>query len=165
MLSGDLLKMVVNDLASLEVLVIKMQHAELGLGDCRKEFFFDNLGVFTVTLGNVLFELFSLSLKFANALFTHDLHNFFITVRVEIRIAVLTLLFLFLFLLMTDHVALIVHHLLLDFKSLVLDSLLHDHFVENVALHLHAFRGSFFSHFVQIYVCRFGEGGAQIETC
>ena len=92
MLLSKLLKMVVNDFASLKILVIEVEHAELGLRNGREELFLDDLSVFTVTLSEVFLKLFSLSLQLADALLTHGLHNCFVAIRVEIRIAVLALL-------------------------------------------------------------------------
>ena len=127
----------VDDLASLEVLVIEVQDAELGLGDSWQELFLNDLGVVTVTLGHILLELLSGPFGGGNALSSHGLHNGLVFV-IKVRVAILLIFKLVSVLLVADHfTCFLVHHLFLDFQGLILDSLLHNEFLENVSLHGH----------------------------
>ena len=76
--------MMVNNLASLEVLVIEVHNAELGLGDSWQELLLNYLSVVTVALCHILLELLSLSLGGANSLLSHGLYNSLVTIGIEV---------------------------------------------------------------------------------
>ena len=128
----------INDLASLEVLVIEMAHHELALGYIRQEFFFCNLGVLSMAFNQIfllllihIFHLLHPSLTYVS----HDLLLFITEFLVVLVFLVMVMPEKFMPLRDIVQVPFLVLQLLLDLDGLVLDRLLHDHVREDVCCH------------------------------
>ena len=131
----------INDLASLEVLVVEVEDNEPGLGDHWQELLLSNFCVLSVTVRHVLGMLRLLYFQGGQSHISHGSEHFVFSIRVEVRIAIL-----FLGLDLLGTVVLFGFHFLLDHLGLILDCFIHNHLVEDVTCKLHVL-ASFFTHF------------------
>ena len=136
-LSGNLRKVHVNNFASFKVLVVEVDNNKLGLGDSGKELIFSDFCVLSMALRNIFEVLLLDLLHLLNSLLSQRLHHGVIIITIEVRIAVLSFTVNFILHVASDNISLFIHHLLLDLESLVLDSFLHDHFIEDASCQLH----------------------------
>ena len=132
-LMSDSTQVHINDLTSLEVLVVEVEDNEPGLGDDWQELLLSNFCVLSVTVRHIFRMLRLLCLQGVESHISHASQHFFFSIRVEVRITVLLIgRFLFLHTIVGFRL-----HFLLDLFSFVLDCFVHHHLVEDVSGKLH----------------------------
>lgn len=137
MLLANFLEVHVNDLASLEVLVEEVADAVLGLSDGRKELLLGNLPVVSMPEDFVGLFFLSFGLDFGHSRLSHLSQNALLfLVKQGVELVVVDLILLLLLNLEAWHLHRFFLCLLVLFR-LVLDSLLHNHVLENLPGHLH----------------------------
>ena len=140
-LSADLLKVHIDDLAPLKVLVEEGDHDVVSLRDRRQELLLNDLSISTVALGDLLSLLLIVSTCSGQSLLCHLTHHFLLlSVHCEVWI-------LFLVVVLSRGALVrpidreidafsLSSHLSLDHGSLVFNGLLHDHLSEQITCEL-----------------------------
>ena len=132
MRAGNDAQVHVDDLASLEVLVIEVADDELAAGDVGQELLLGDLGVPPMALDEVLLLLLVVVLEFDHPALAEVPHHFLLLVVQLLIVLILVVLVVLveertLVVGVVQGPRLLVLQLLLDLDSLVADGLLHDH--------------------------------------
>ena len=131
----------VNDFTALKVLVEEVNDGVLCFCYRWQEFILTDLSISSVPFLHILNLLFLLGFEFFHSLCAKSLQDCIIAIGIEIRIAILLLILSLLLNNLILVLSLSLFHFFLHLRSLVLDCLLHYHFVEDISSNLHACAG------------------------
>jgi hypothetical protein len=146
-LFSDFPEVHVDDLASFEVLVIKVTHNELALGNVGQKLLFCDLSVLSMALNEVFLLLLVVVFHFCHSPLADVAHDFlfFITKTIIVFVTRLFVMMIVQQTALVFHImilAFLIFKLLLNLNGLVFDGLFHDHLRKDVGSHfLHSLWG------------------------